>query len=160
ASVAFVAGSLPVHGQETTAAPAGDTAAPAAAPAGPVDAPKLKSLADDFMHYSLVNNAELAKANAQAILDANPAPADLVKAFEDAANGRDPRQIMVNNQKREAVKDVSAKLLDKLEEGYRAVSRDPVRIRADIDRLANGPRAYANARDHLVAAGQFAAPIF
>jgi HEAT repeat protein len=138
-------------------APATDAAAATSAPAptGP-----LKSLADDYLHYSLVNNLDLAQANGQAILNANPAPKDLLAAFEDAANGRNPREIMIRNQERPELRDVSSQLLDRLEEGYRSVARDPARIRADIERLDNGPRAYNNARDHLVAAGQFAAPLF
>ncbi len=120
----------------------------------------MKSLADDYLHYSLVNNVELAKANGQAILNANAAPKDLLAAFEDAANGRNPREIMRRDEQRDELKDVSAQLLDRLEEGYRSVARDPARIRTDIERLDNGPRAYDNSREHLIAAGQFAAPLF
>jgi HEAT repeat protein len=140
--------------QEATP-PAADAAASAPAPTAP-----LKSLADDYLHYSLVNNTELAQANGQAILNANPTPKDLLAAFEDAANGRNPREIMIRDQERPELREVSSQLLDRLEEGYRSVARDPARIRADIERLDNGPRAYNNARDHLVAAGQFAAPLF
>jgi HEAT repeat protein len=142
------------------ATPAATDTTPAPAASAPAPTGTLKQLADDFMHYSLVNNTELAKANAQAILNANPAPQDLLSAFEEAANGRDPRDIMLRNEKRDDLKDVSAQLLDRLDDGYRSVARDPARIRADIERLANGPRAYANAADHLRAAGQFAAPLF
>ena len=74
--------------------------------------------------------------------------------------GGNPRDIMHRNQQRAELKDVSSHLLDRLEEGYRSVARDPARIRADIERLDNGPRAYDNAREHLIAAGQFAAPLF
>ncbi len=139
----------------TEAAATAPMAASAAAPTGP-----LKSLADDYLHYSLVNNVELAKANGQAIINANPAPKDMLAAFEDAANGRNPRDIMQRNQQRPELRDVSSDLLNRLEEGYRAVSRDPARIRTDIEQLDNGPRAYDNAREHLTAAGQFAAPLF
>lgn len=145
-----------VLAQET--APAGAGSQPSVAGVNPNGS--LKQYADDFLHYSLVNNAELAKANAQAILNANAQPADLLAAFEQAANGRNPREIMLRNEKREDLREVSAQLLDKLEEGYRAVSRDPQRIRAEVARLTEGPRAYNNARDRLVAAGAYGAPIF
>lgn len=56
-------------------------AAPATAPAA--DA-KLQTLADDFLHYSLVNQAELAKANAEALLASTAPPQEVLKAFEDA----------------------------------------------------------------------------
>ncbi|HVX84603.1 MAG TPA: HEAT repeat domain-containing protein [Phycisphaerae bacterium] len=146
----------------TPPAPAADTGAAASQPGDTSVAPggSLQQYADDFLHYSLVNNVDLAKANAQALLNANPAPQDLLAAFEAAANGRNPREIMLRNEKRDELRDVSAQLLDRLEAGYRAVARDPVRIRAEVDRLATSPRAYNNARDRLVAAGPYSVPIF
>ncbi len=134
-------------------------AAPATAP-GEMAGKSLGSLADDFMHYSLVDNQELAAADGQAILAANAKPEDVLKAFEDSANERDFRQILMQDQRRPNLKDTAAKLLDTLDEGYRNVARDPVRIRAEIDRLGGGPRAYENAKERLTAAGQYAAPIF
>ncbi|MGN6368678.1 MAG: HEAT repeat domain-containing protein [Phycisphaerae bacterium] len=148
-----------VFAQDATTAPSAAMGGDAAASPAQ-QAPSLKQLADDFMHYSLVNNDDLAKANGQALLNANASPQDFLAAFEDSANGRNPRDIMLRDQNRPDLKDIASQLLDRLEEGYRSVSRDPVRIRADIERLANGPRAYDNAREHLRAAGQFAAPLF
>jgi len=146
-----------LRAQEDAVEGEGIASAVAAAPAD-----KNKTLADDFMHYSLVNNAELAKASGQSLLDAGLAPADLVTVFEAAARdtGRDPREIMIRNQRREDLNEVSTQLLEKLDEGYRAVARNAVRIRQDIERLATSPRAYKNAADRLTAAGQFAAPIY
>ncbi len=139
--------------------PAWSQEAPATAPAATASG-SLETLAEDFMHYSLVNNIELAKANADAIL-ASPAPAkDVLAAFDKSANGRDPRQILLQDQRRPELKDVAIKLQDKLDEGYRAVARDPVNIRKEIDKLGDGPRAYQNAKERLAAAGQFAAPIY
>jgi hypothetical protein len=152
------------------AAPAADAAAPAAttpaAPATPAVSGELKTLAADFLHYSMVNNVELVKANGQAILNANPDPKDLLAAFEGSAKdrGQDPleygRNVLNRNMRRDEIKDISKQLLEKLEEGYRVVSRDPTRIRQDIERLDDGARAYQNALEHLRAAGQFAAPIY
>jgi len=129
--------------------------------AAPV-ADKNKVMAEDFMHYSLVNNVELAQANGQNLLDAGLSPEELVRVFEDAARGtnRNPRDIMIRNQRRDELKGLSAQLLEKLDEGYRVVARDAVRIRKEVDRLADSPRAYKNAADRLTAAGQFAAPIY
>ncbi len=148
----------------TSAAPATPAAAAPAAAEAPAAAPvadrQLKIFAEDFLHYSLVNNIDLAKANGQALVNANPSPVDFLAAFEAAANGRNVREILIRNQKRDDLRDISVQLLDRLEEGYRAVLRDPIRIRAEIERLGNGPRAYANAKERLVAAGQFAGPLF
>ncbi|HEY4330655.1 MAG TPA: HEAT repeat domain-containing protein, partial [Phycisphaerae bacterium] len=151
--------------QETApAAPAAATApeAPAAAPAASaVDQDtQLANWADDVLHYSIVNNIELAKANADQLADAKVPPEAIVKAFESIANGRDFRDVLIADQRRPELKDSAAKLLDVIDQGFRNVARDPVRIRADIDRLATGPRAYSNAKDRLTAAGQYAVPIF
>jgi len=132
-------------------------AAPATAPAA--DA-KLQTLADDFLHYSLVNQAELAKANAEALLASTAPPQEVLKAFEDASNGRNFRDVIIQAQRREGMKEIATKLLERVDEGARVVARDPMRIRAEVDRLANGPRAYQNAADRLRAAGQYGAPIY
>jgi hypothetical protein len=165
-SAIWLAGLAPVRAEDAPAAPAapaaGEAPAAAAAPANE----KLKQLAGDFLHYSIVNNVELTKANGQALLDANADPKEFLAAFEEYCKERNqdpleyPREIMLRNQRRDEVRDISKKLLAKLEEGYRAVSRDPQRIRAEIERLDKGARAYQSAQERLVAAGQFAAPIY
>ena len=121
---------------------------------------KLSTLADDFLHYSLVNNTELAKADAEAILASTQPPEAILKAFEDAAGERNFRDVLLQDSRRDDLKDVATRLLDRIEEGFRNVARDPQRIRAEVDRLAGGPRAYENAKTRLTAAGQFAVPIY
>lgn len=162
-AAAYIPGLSSAVAQE--ASPPAASAPAASAPAAPavvaaVIGGDLQTHADDFLYYSLVNNVDLAKANGQALLNDNADAKAFVAAFEAVARGRDAREIMLRNQKREDLKDISKQLLDKLEEGYRASARDPVRIRAEIARLANGPRAKANAKERLAAAGQFAAPFF
>ena len=120
----------------------------------------LKSLADDFLHYSRVNNTELAKANGEAILASGAKPEDVLKAFEAAAGGSGYRDVLVQVQRRTDLKDVADKLLSTVDNGYRAMARDPRRIREAVDRLGSGPRAYQNARDQLASAGEYAVPIF
>ena len=130
---------------------------PAAAAATDVNLEKLTS---DLLHFSLVNNIELAKANAEALVAAKPAPADLLAAFEATANGTDFRDVLVRDLPRKDLTEAVTKVLDTVDEGFRQVARDPVRIRSDIDRLSNGPRPYQNAKDRLTAAGQYAVPIY
>jgi hypothetical protein len=141
----------------------GQQAAPAPA-AGGAQAPgqNLAALADDFLHYSLVNNTELAKASAEALLNPAVPPQDVFLALDGVATNRsrDARDVMLQDQRRPDLKEVAQRLVEKFDDGYRAVARDPQRIRAEIDRLASGPRGYQNAKDRLVAAGQFAAPLF
>ena len=150
------------HAQDATAPAAAPATPPApAAPAAPDMAGKpLNTLADDFLHYSLVNNQELAQANGQAILSSGAKPEDILKAFEDASQDRDYRQILTQDARRPDLKDTAGKLSDLLDQGFRNVARDPVRIRQEVDHLGSGPRAYENAKARLVSAGQYAAPIF
>lgn len=177
------ASSALVSAQESAPAPAAEVpaataTAPAAAPAAPAPAaagaaevttepapategpPKdAIQYADDFMHYSLVNNADLAKANGEKLLNLNLEPQTFLQAFEAAANGRDPRTVMERDLRRAELKEVAGKLIEKLEEGYRASVRNRDRIRAEVRRLAGGFRAYQNARSRLLAAGQYAVPV-
>jgi len=148
-----------VRAQDATAPAAAPATAPATA-APDLSGKPLSTLADDFLHYSLVNNQELAQANAQAILSSGAKPEDVLKAFEDVSQDRDYHQILLQDARRPDLKDTASKLSDLLDEGFRNVARDPVRIRQEVDRLGSGPRAYENAKARLVAAGQYAAPIF
>lgn len=145
-------GTSPVRGQTAPAAPAGPQVLKAT--------DESTKLADDVLHYSLVNNIELTQASADKLLALNLSPEAMLRSFEGAQNGRDIRGTLLADLNRPELKDSLSKLLDRLDEGYRVVARDPLRIRADIDRLGSGPRAYQNAKDRLTAAGQFAVPIY
>jgi hypothetical protein len=158
------AASAPVAAPSTAAAAPAPEPAPAAAeaPAAPA-VPAIEDpvkLADDLLHFSLVNNVELAKANADKLLDKKLTATEMLQAFEAASAGRDFRTVLEQDLRRPDLKDSVAKLLEQVDEGYRNVARDPVRIRGDIDRLGGGPRAYQNAKDRLGAAGQYAVPIY
>jgi hypothetical protein len=89
-------------------------ATPPAAPQGQVAAAnaKLSTLADDFMHYALVNNTELAKANGEALLNAQASPEEFLRAFEETARGRNPREIMLQAGRRNDLTENASKLID------------------------------------------------
>ena len=133
--------------------------ASARAQSAPAGDDKLQALADDFLHYSLINNDALAAEIGDSILKSSASSEDILRAFEAAAHGNDYREIIVKDQRRDSLKDKAAEILKKVDEGARSVARDPLRIRADVERLAGGPRAYQNAKDHLTAAGEYAVPI-
>ena len=169
AVMAAVPATLPlVLAEDAPAAPAASApaatlaATPAAdATATPTDAASEESvkLADDFMHYVLVNNAELAKANGQKLLDANMDPQNFLQAFEKASNGREPRTVIERAIRRDELKEVATKLLTKLDDGYRASARNRERIRAEVIRLGAGYRGYQTGKDRLTAAGQYGVPV-
>ncbi len=141
----------------TPAAP--EAAAPAAeAPVSPEA--KLRQLADDFLHYALVYNESMAKDTGQAILNTNSDPVALLTAFEAASKDRDVSATLRRLKRQPAMLDIATQLEQKLEEGHHQVARNPARIQTEIDRLADGPRAYQNAKARLAEAGPFAVPYY
>jgi hypothetical protein len=162
--------SVGLWGGATLAQVAGDAApatepapaakpAPAAAPAAAPDAAHVK-LADDVLFYSLVNNTKMAKESADVLLEKKLAPKSLLEAFQAAADGRDFRNIIVQDLRRPELKESLAKLLEVVDQGFRDVARNSLNIRQDIERLNGGPRPYQNAKDRLTAAGQYAVPLY
>jgi HEAT repeat protein len=131
--------------------------APAQTPEVPSD---LVDQANMFMHYSLLGDQQLAHDFGQAILNANPNPVDLLHAFEQAANGRDVAQILIDNQQNDSLRDISIKIADLLQQGQIALARNPARIQAAIEHMGDSPRAYVVSREQLRAAGEFAATFF
>jgi HEAT repeat protein len=157
------AAGVPAADAPAATVPAADAAGGdvATAPASSVskDSP-LAKLASDVLHYSIVGNLEMAHDSGQAILDKKPDPKDILMAFEAAADGRDPKAILERDLKQPLLKDMATAMMEQIEAGYREVSRDPVRIRADIEKLGDSLRSYQNAKEHLTAAGQFAVPYY
>lgn len=121
---------------------------------------QLTSLADDYLYYSIVGNIGLAKASAEAALKQNATPEQFLNAFESASKERDIYGIIARNQRNKDLAEISAKVLEKLEQGHRDVARDPNRIRDEIMRLDDSPRAYNNAKERLTASGPFAVPFY
>jgi len=154
-----------------TPAPAAPAAAPEAAPAAPaiasVPAPvadtpeaKLNQLADDFLHYALIYNESMAKDTGQAILNLNPEPRALLTAFEAAEKGRDVPGTLQRLKRHEALHDTAVKIESLLEKAHILNYKDQARIQKEIERLGDGPRAYASAKSRLTESGQFAVPLY
>ena len=128
-------------------------------PAAAAPAP-LVNQADLFLHYSLLGDQRLAHDYGQAILRTKPEPVTLLHAFEQAANGRHIFQILIDNQRNQTLRAVSAAIEHLLVRGHLAVARNPWRIKAAILAMDHSPRAFVVARQRLTAAGEFAAPFF
>lgn len=121
------------------------------------------SLWEDFNHYVLIAKPDLALASGQALLDQadNAALLSTVESSErkDWVNvlARASKMGESNAQFADLV-NVSKELDSRIQAARVELSRDPDRIMADIELLAQGQRAHRNATQRLGAAGQYAAP--
>jgi hypothetical protein len=152
-------------GAAPAAAPAATPAAPdasatAAAPALPPISGDLKTLVDNFWHYGKIARYDLAVANGNAILASNPAPADVLSAFEMAAADRKDNldQWLLRWQNLDSMKDVTNKLVALVNQGYAARASNPDSIKINIERLSDSERAYLNAIERLRSSGELAVP--
>ncbi|HCD31508.1 MAG TPA: hypothetical protein DER01_03815 [Phycisphaerales bacterium] len=110
---------------------------------------------EDFNHYVLIARPDLAQDLGEQLLKVNSDK--LVDAVE-VSTYTDFEKTLFRAQKIQGLKDVAGKLEEKLQQALIKRSRDPKRIRTDIQKLGDGTRAQINAVERLRSAGQFAAP--
>ena len=117
---------------------------------------EIESLWDDFNHYVLIARPDLAAAVAQKLLEISDHQMllDAVEASRFAA----PSQTFLRASKMEGVSVVGKDLEHLVESARIERSRDPQRIKANIELLDDGQRPNRNATRRLTAAGQYAAP--
>jgi CheY-like chemotaxis protein len=121
--------------------------------------PNPQELLDDFTHYSLIANVELAAASAQALIDSGISNADLatlldegkvtVKRFDDAV----ARAHMIPE-----LEPIASDLARRVEMGRLDLARDPKRIDQAIGMLNGTLRAKTIAKTRLIAAKEYAVP--
>ncbi|MEQ9460179.1 MAG: hypothetical protein RIG82_04430 [Phycisphaeraceae bacterium] len=127
--------------------------------AGPTFGQTAASLWDDFNHYLLIARPELASGAGQALLREVERDDALLLEVVENSDFADYEGALVRATRVEEVEPVAKRLLDRIQEAQIGVSRDPERIRANIERLAINRRAFINAVERLRGAGQFAAPL-
>ncbi len=114
------------------------------------------SLWADFNHYVRIARPDLAHAAATALMQAVD-DQTLLDTVE-AGQYQDYDQTLLRASRVESIKDTAKELEERIQAARVARSREVARILDDIQRLAQGQRANANALERLKAAGQFAAP--
>lgn len=164
--IAFPLTNSQAHAQESpetpaAEAPATDASAPADAPAAvqPADTKAtLEQSVDTFWHYAKVARYDLAKEAGAQILAQKDNPTAILDAFEKVANDRkDNLDVwLLRWQGIPEVAEVTGQLTSVLEEGRRARRADPAYIQTNIERLANGERAYLLAVSRLRDSGELA----
>ena len=116
-------------------------------------------LLEDFCHYVLIANYELASANASALISRDLEPAAFLALIEDSAT----MQQRFDRAYRQAIlvpelEDHAAKLQELYEGARLSRARDPREIEANIALLTGTSRAQLLGRQRLISAGEYAVP--
>lgn len=156
----LVVGAVPVIATSFTACQAFGQETPAPVATTDDDAGKSLQLAvENFWHYAKVARYDLAKEEATKILAVKENPSAILDAFEKVVSDRTGDNLdvwMIRWQGVPEVADVVGQLTGVLEEGRRARRADPAYIKTNIERLANGERAYLLAIGRLRDSGELA----
>jgi HEAT repeat protein len=114
---------------------------------------------NDFLHFTLIRNLELAKGYAHAILDNDPNTVELFTLSQDNPRGY---QILVGastNKYDTELADLSGQLIKLIEKGGYARRSNPNVIFEEVKRLSSDtPRGRLNAVTRLRNAGEYAIP--
>ncbi len=118
----------------------------------------LKSNWSDFLHYTKIGRLDLAKGFAQAVIESNPAPEELlVLSLENPQGYR--LLLKVNESAVDAeLVELSGKVLDIIERGRFAKRASPRIIAEEIRRLSSTARGRLAAIKRLANAGEYAIP--
>lgn len=135
----------------------GDAAPAAAAPAAPAG-PSSQELLNDFVHFVLIDRADLAKEMATGLIDRAIAPAEFVRLVDGSVGIRRFTQAVLRAQRVADLEAPAASLLKLYEDGKLATVRDPKAIAEHIGQLLGMGREREFARARLVAAGEYALP--
>ena len=113
----------------------------------------------DFVHYSLVANTELAKANADWLLDHYGTDEALATMFTTSSVTPERFDRAVQWASRvPGLSETVSTLANRIERGNLALSRDQARVTEAIAMLDGTRRDQMLARGRLVAAGEYAVP--
>lgn len=120
--------------------------------------PTPAELLRDFIHYTRIARYDLARANAQALLDRELPPADFVKLVEDSGELQRFEETAVRSQRAAELEGVAARLLKAYEQGKLDQARNAEEIARNISLLTGTQRQRLVARERLAAAGEYAVP--
>jgi hypothetical protein len=114
---------------------------------------------DDFVHYALTANPDLASANAQALLDSGITNAELAELMEGGTISSDRFDRAISwAQYVDSLEPMATELAQRLEDGRLELARSEVRIQEAIDMLGGTLRQQMIAQERLTAAGEYAVP--
>ncbi len=121
-------------------------------------AASLQKSLGDFVHYVLIGKPDLAQAAAEGVLGASVSDADLASLVDEADLAERLDRAVSRSRSMGEVSDFASRIAARVEEGRKAMARDPRRIADAIGMLGGTQRQKMLAEDRLVAAGEYAAP--
>ena len=136
-----------------------DEAAPeASAAVSAADTAALKKHVDDFIHYILIGKVDLAQAAGEAVLAGSTSDADLATLVDDNDLADRLSKAISRSRAMGGVSDLATKIEDRVEDGRKALARNPQRIAESITMLSKTLREQRIAEERLQAAGEYAVP--
>lgn len=113
---------------------------------------------DEFMHYTLIGQWELAQGYGQALINAQPDP---VLILQLAESDRYPNvyRTLARMQQNTPLADIAAEVLKIIEQGRYNVRSDRQRITEEVNRLHGTTRARMLALKRLQDSGEWAIPV-
>jgi HEAT repeat protein len=137
--------------------PSPEQAAPANARAGDAGETLTESW-NDFLHYTKVGRFDLAKGYGQAILQANPNPAELFRLVQENQQGYDLAMRVAEGAHDEELAKLTRQLLAVIDRGRFLQRTEPKIIVEEIRRLTSTPRGKMMAIRRLRDSGEYAVP--
>jgi hypothetical protein len=116
----------------------------------------LKENWNDFLHYTKIGRFDLAKGYAQAVLESNPDPLELLTLSEENPQGYAILLKVIDTASDAELVELSKKILDVIEQGRFIRRADPKIIAEEIRRLSGTTRGRLAAVKRLQNAGEYA----
>jgi HEAT repeat protein len=113
---------------------------------------------NDFLHYTKIGRFDLAKGYAQAVLNSNPDPVELLSFSEANPKGYAILQRVVDVAPDAELVDVSRKVLALIEQGKFIRRSDPKIIIEEVKRLSTTERGWQTGVKRLRNAGEYSIP--
>ncbi len=111
---------------------------------------------NDFLHYTKIGRFDLAKGYAQAVLESNPDPLELLTLSEENPQGYAILLRVVETASDTELVELSEKIMDIIEQGRFIRRADPKIITEEIRRLSGTNRGRLAAVKRLRNAGEYA----
>ncbi|HLB74074.1 MAG TPA: HEAT repeat domain-containing protein [Sedimentisphaerales bacterium] len=112
----------------------------------------------DFVHYVKIGHSELAKGFAQAILQSNPDPVELLALSKASPEDYQILKLVYESKRDAELADLVGKVLSLIDKGTFTRRTDAPIIAEEVRRLTGTERGWVTAVKRLQAAGEYAIP--